>query len=154
MTATTGSDQPPSPCDIQARPWSPHSRWSIGCRVHHCEAWADYPDEASARAAFCCDHGARWWFLVHHLDDDPPPALVDLTGLVDHVRTYIQNDALGQPCLLVVWRYLGGECRAVDVEITTTGKDEWLVHVTDAPDDVRRAGRSPRIYLTFHHILE
>ena len=143
------------PCAVQIHPWNSPDRWTIGCRTHHCDARTAYPDEASARAAFCCDRGARWWFIVHHLDDDPPPQLVDLTGLADEVRADIQNDTLGRHGLLVVWRYLDGRCNAVDIEITTVGQDEWLVHVRDDPADAgRRAGRKPEEYLTLHHVLE
>lgn len=153
-SGTDHDDSAPQPCSIQLQQWNSQNRWTIGCRTHRCDAHAHYPDEASARAMFCCDRGARWRFIVHHLEDDPPPELVDLTGLAAAVHAYIQNDAVGERCLLAVWRYLDGQCFAVDVGITTVDQGKWLVHVRDDPADAHRTGREPEEYLTFQHVLE
>lgn len=156
MTASmTTPDQPDNQaCSVTTRSWHTHDRWNVECTTHHCEARTSYLDEQSAREAFFCDRGRRWLFIVHQLDDHTPPGMVDLTSLVEVVRTHIQNEALGVPSLLMVLRYQDATLCAVDVEIVATDENQWLVHISDDLEEARALGRAPETYLTLQHDLE
>jgi len=149
------ADQPDSQaCSTTTREWGTRDRWNVECTTHQCQARNSYPDERSAREAFVCDLGQHWLFIVHQLDDHVPPDMVDLTGLVEVIRTHLQNEALSVPSLLMVLRYQDVSLRAVDIDVVATDENQWSVRVSDNPDDARGLSHAPETYLTFHHTLE